>query len=292
MTIEVRITSPDRVMYPADGLTKGDLAAYYREVAALLLPFAARRPVSLVRCPQGIGKECFFQKHDSGALGPHVRHVPIVEKDGDKQDYPFIEDAAGLLELIQMGTVELHGWGSRADRIERPDRLVFDLDPGEGLVFADVRDAARLIRDRLAAIGLASFAMVTGGKGIHVIVPLTRGHGWEAHKDFAQGFARQLAGAAPDRFVATMSKAKRNGRIFIDYLRNLRGNTAVLPYSARARDGAGVAAPVAWGELDEFGDAQAFSIRDAAILIKRAGGRDLVGWGRAEQRLPPDGASR
>jgi bifunctional non-homologous end joining protein LigD len=282
----VKISNPDRVIYPADGLTKGDLAAYYRAIAPLMLPWAARRPISLVRCPQGRAKKCFFQKHDSGSFGEHVHHVPITEKNGAIEDYLYIENSAGLQTLVQMGTIELHGWGSRIDDVELPDRMVFDLDPDEGLDFADVRRAARLIHDRLADIGLTSFAMVSGGKGVHVVVPLTPGHSWEMHKDFSHRFAEALAMADSERFVATMSKAKRKGKIFIDYLRNQRGATAVLPYSARARDGAAVAAPIAWSELGELESGHPWSIRDADLLLERGAGRGLKGWGFAEQTLP------
>jgi bifunctional non-homologous end joining protein LigD len=282
----VKISNADRVIYPADGLTKGDLAAYYRTIAPLLLPWAARRPISLVRCPQGRAKKCFFQKHDSGSFGEHVHHVPITEKKGGTEDYLYIEDSVGIQTLVQMGTIELHGWCSRVQDVELPDRMVFDLDPDEGLDFADVRRAARLVHDRLADIGLTSFAMTTGGKGVHVVVPLTPGHDWDLHKDFSRRFAEALAMADPERFVATMSKAKRKGKIFIDYLRNQRGATAVLPYSARARDGAGVAAPLAWSELDELESGHPWSIRDADLLLDRAGGRSLKGWGFADQVLP------
>ncbi len=283
---EVEISNPGRVIFPDSGQTKGDLAAYYRALAPLMLPWAAGRPVSLVRCPQGRAKKCFFQKHDSGSFGPHVRHVPIREKDGGTEDYLYIDDAAGILACVQMGTIEFHGWGSLASDVEAPDRMVFDLDPDEGLDFADVRRAAGDIRKRLADLGLVSFAMLTGGKGVHVVVPLTPGHSWDAHKDFAKRFAEALALAEPERFTANMSKAKRKGRIFLDYLRNQRGSTAVLPYSARARSHAPVASPIAWSELDAFDNAHPFAIGDARRLIERAQGKALAGWGFAEQALP------
>jgi bifunctional non-homologous end joining protein LigD len=282
----VKISSRDRVIFPDSGETKGDLADYYEAVAPLMLPFAAGRPVSLVRCPQGRSGKCFFQKHDSGMFGDHVRHVAIAEKDGGAEDYLFIEDAAGLLACVQMGTIEFHGWGSREETVEQPDRMIFDLDPDEGLDFDAVKLAARHIHDRLANIGLISFAMLSGGKGVHIVVPLTAGHSWEAHKDFARRFAEALSLGAPERFVPTMSKAKRKGKIFIDWLRNQRGATAVLPYSARARPGAPVAIPIAWDELLGMKDAHPFAIGDAARLIKRARNRDLAGWGFAEQTLP------
>lgn len=282
----VRISNRDRVIFPESGQTKGDLADWYAAVGPIMLPFVANRPISLVRCPQGRAKKCFFQKHDSGSFGKAVHHVPIMEKDGGAEDYLYVDSIEGLLSCVQMGTIEFHGWGSRADAVEQPDRMVFDLDPDEELDFADVKRAARFLHDRLADIGLATFAMLSGGKGIHVVAPLTPGHSWDQHKDFARRFAEALAIAEPDRFVATMSKAKRKGRIFIDYLRNQRGATAVLPYSARARAGAPVAVPIAWGELDDFDNAHPFSINDTERVLRRAKGKALAGWGFAEQRLP------
>ncbi|RIV92757.1 DNA ligase D [Aurantiacibacter xanthus] len=283
---EVTISSRERVIFPEGGKTKGDLADYYAAIAPLMLPFAARRPVSLVRCPQGRAKKCFFQKHDSGALGDAVHHVPITEKDGGSEDYLFIEDERGILQCVQMGTIEFHAWCARSDDVEAPDRMIFDLDPDEGLDFGDVKQAARDIRDRLSDLGLTSFAMLSGGKGVHVVVPLTPGHSWEAHKDFAHRFAEALSMAEPERFTATMSKAKRKGKIFIDWLRNQRGSTAVVPYSARARSGAPVAVPIGWNELADMPDAHPFSIDDAKRLHARARSKTLAGWGFAEQSLP------
>lgn len=285
-TSTVRITSADRVIFPGDRLTKGDLADYVDAVAPLLLPWAANRPISLVRCPQGRAKACFFQKHDAGSFGDAVLSVEIAEKDGGREPYLFVRDAAGLLACVQMGTIEFHGWGSGVGDVERPDRMVFDLDPDEGLDFGHVKRAAHDLHRHLADLGLASFAMLSGGKGVHVVVPLTPQAQWPAVKDFADRFSRALAQAEPDRFVATMAKAKRKGRIFIDWLRNQRGSTAVLPYSARARAGAPVAAPVAWRELDDIDSPARWTIRDATELLKRADSRLLAGWGVADQVLP------
>ena len=282
----VKISSRDRVVFPDSGQTKGQLADYYEQVAPIMLPFAAYRPVSLVRCPQGRAKKCFFQKHDPGSFGDGVHAVPIREKDGGREDYLYVEDARGLLQCVQMGTIEFHGWAARSTATEKPERMIFDLDPDEGLDFGDVKSAATDIRARLSDLGLVSFAMVSGGKGIHVIVPLTPGHSWAAHKDFSRRFAEALSLSEPDRFTATMSKAKRKGRIFIDWLRNQRGSTAVLPYSARARSGAPVAVPVSWDEVATLEEANGWSIDDAAILIERAAGKALAGWGFAEQAMP------
>lgn len=280
------ITHRERVVFPDAGYTKGDLADYYAAIAQPMLRFMAKRPVSLVRCPQGRARKCFFQKHDTGGFGPEVRIVPIREKSGKEASYLYLEDAAGMLQCIQMGTIEFHGWASRCDRVEFPDRMVFDLDPGEGMGFSEVRLAAVTIRDRLAQAGLASFALLTGGKGIHVVAPLARAHGWDAHRGFAKAIAQELAEAEPGRFTATMSKAKRKGKIFIDWLRNARGSTAIMPYSARARVGAPVAAPVAWNELDSIDRSNAFTIADVETLLVRTGSAGLKGWGEAEQRLP------
>ena len=284
---DVTISSRERVIFPDSGQTKGDLADYYAAITPLMLPFLGNRPISLVRCPQGRARKCFFQKHDSGALGDAVHHVPIREKDGGAEDYLYVTDARGILQCVQMGTVEFHAWASRADAVEAPERMIFDLDPDESLDFSDVKQAARDIGKHLTDIGLANFPLLSGGKGVHVVVPLTPGHSWDEHKDFARRFAEALSQAEPERFLATMSKAKRTGKIFIDWLRNQRGATAVVPYSARSRAGAPVAVPVTWDELAGFDNAHPFSINDAEALAKHAASPALKGWGIAAQALPP-----
>ncbi len=281
-----RITNPDRIIFPGDGITKGQLAAYYRQVGSIMLPWIADRPVSLVRCPQGRAKHCFFQKHDAGSFGEAVHKVPIREKDGGTKDYLWLDSTEGIIAAVQMGSIEFHGWGARASDVERPDRMIFDLDPDEGLGFEAVKQAAVDIKTHLGDLGLVSFAMLSGGKGVHVVVPLTPDAEWPAVKDFASRFSQALAQAEPDRFTATMSKAKRKGRIFIDWLRNQRGSTAVLPYVVRARPGAPVAAPVTWEELRDTGAASRFHLGDAALLVERAQSRNLASWGIAAQSLP------
>ena len=282
----VKLTSPDRVVFPEDGITKGQLAAYYQTVAPALLAWAAERPISLVRCPQGRAKHCFFQKHDAGSFGEHVRHVEITEKDGSVEPYLYISDADGIAACVQMGTIEFHGWGSLVADVEKPDRMVFDLDPDEGLDFGDVKTAAADLKRHLADIGLTSYPMLSGGKGVHVIVPLRPQAEWPAVKSFADRFARALATAEPERFTANMKKAERKERIFIDWLRNQRGATAVLPYVVRARPGANVAVPVTWSELDKIDTPRRWSVRDAEELAERAAGRSLQGWGVSAQVLP------
>lgn len=282
----VKISSADRLIFPESSVTKGDLAEYYAAVAPIMLPWVARRPISLVRCPQGRARKCFFQKHDAGSFGAHVHQVPIKEKDGSTEDYLWVDDADGLVACVQMGTIEFHGWGSSVDHLEKPDRLIFDLDPDEGLDFEDTKKAAEHLKNQLAELGLTSFPLLSGGKGVHVVVPLTPQAEWPAVKSFADRFARALAQAEPDRFVATMSKAKRKGRIFIDWLRNQRGATAIMPYAARARAGAPVAAPVSWTELRRIETAAQWNVSAADELIKRASSRALAGWGVADQVLP------
>jgi bifunctional non-homologous end joining protein LigD len=283
---KVRISNPERIVFPEDNISKGELAAYFRAIGPIMLPWVANRPLTLVRCPQGRGKKCFFQKHDAGTFGADVHQIPIVEKKGQTENYIYIADQAGLLTCVQMGAIEFHGWGSRNADVEKPDRLVFDIDPDEGLGFEAVRKAARDIKRHLADMGLQTFPMLTGGKGVHVIVPLTPEAKWPAVKDFAQRFAVALATAEPDRFTANLSKASRTGRMFLDYLRNQRGATAVMPYSTRARPGAPVAAPIAWDELVDFEGGDRFTLRDAQLLIERATSRALQGWGEASQVLP------
>ncbi|AOF95058.1 DNA ligase D [Sphingobium sp. RAC03] len=285
-TSGVKISNRDRVIFPEGKLTKGELADYYEAVADIMLPWAGSRPISLVRCPQGRDKKCFFQKHDAGSFGDDVKQVGILEKDGDEEPYLFVDAPAGLLTCVQMGTIEFHGWGARIEDVEKPDRLVFDLDPDEGLAFKDVVSAAFHLQDMLAQMGLVTFPMVTGGKGVHVIAPLTPSAEWPQVKDFAHRFATALSQADPDRFTAALAKAKRTGKIFIDYLRNQRGATAVMPYSARSRPFAPIAVPISWEELRTLDGPDHWHIGDASEMVKRAASKDLAHWGRADQILP------
>ncbi|WP_246710105.1 non-homologous end-joining DNA ligase [Martelella soudanensis] len=264
----IEITHPDRQLYGKAGVTKADVARHYALVGARMLEIAGPRPVSLFRCPTGIDGESFFQKHAGKGFPDELARIDIAEKDGETGEYLYAKDVAGLVAAAQMGTIEFHGWGARADRLEAPDRLIFDLDPDEGLGFTETKKAAFEMRETLSAIGLKSTAMVTGGKGIHVIVPLRRTVSWDTLKAFSRTFAHMLAEEAPERYTATMSKAKRNNRIFIDWLRNERGATAILPYSLRARPGAPVATPVTWEELEGLKSASAFTIGNMAGRLK------------------------
>lgn len=282
----VKISNRDRVIDPDRGITKGQLADHYAVVSAIMLPWVGNRPISLVRCPQGRAKKCFFQKHDAGTFGDHIHHVAIAEKDGHEEPYLYLDDPDGLLTCVQMGTIEFHGWGARIEDVEKADRLVFDLDPDEGLDFEAVRTAAFHFRDILGGIGLKTFPMVTGGKGVHVIAPLTPSAEWPEVKDFAHRLAMAVAQSDPENFTAALPKAQRKGRIFVDYLRNQRGATAVMPYAVRARAGAPVAVPITWKEMETIETPAHWHVGDADELVKRATSKPLAGWGRADQTLP------
>ena len=258
----VAITSADRLVFGVPAITKLQVADHYAAVADRMLPFARNRPLSLLRCPDGTGGKCFFQKHRGDGMPAAIGTVAISADAGD-DDYITLSTASGLVAAVQMGTLEFHIWGSRNAALDLPDRIVFDLDPDEGLPFPSVREAALHLRDLLTKLGLPTVPMLTGGKGIHVIAPLKPAANWETVKLFTRTVAVMLSEAEPDRFIATMSKAKRKGLIFIDWLRNERGATAVAPWSLRARPGAKVAMPITWDDLATVRSAGEFDIRTA-----------------------------
>lgn len=244
----VRLTHPDRVLYPEQGVTKRRLVEHYERVGDRFLAHAASRPLTLLRCPRGTGEECFYQKHRMEGV-PDVVGAVEVEESGETRTYMYVDSVEGLIALVQMGTLEIHLWGARTDRLERPDRIVFDLDPGPEVRWSAVVDGARELRKRLDDLGLRSFPMTTGGKGLHVTVPIVRRNDWDEVKGFARAVAMEMADRSPDRYVAKASKAARRGRVYVDYLRNAAGATAVAPFSTRARAGAPVAVPLRWDEL-------------------------------------------
>jgi len=259
----IAITHPERDVF-GNGVTKGQVAQHYADVADRMLPFVQNRPLSLLRCPDGVAGQCFFQKHHGGGMSDAIGTVAISDAEADA-DYITLSSAAGLVAATQIGAIEFHIWGARNAALEQPDRIVFDLDPDEGLPFSTVKAAAFELRDRLVDLGLPSVPMLSGGKGVHVIVPLRPKAEWEAVKLFSRTLAVLLAEAKPEKFIATMSKAKRKGLIFIDWMRNERGSTAIAPYALRARPGAKVAVPVSWTELDSAqsaGDFDITSVRD------------------------------
>jgi bifunctional non-homologous end joining protein LigD len=265
----IALSNPERVLFSEAGITKLDLARYLLAVSHRMLPYVSNRPLSLVRCPNGEAKQCFFQKHVKKGMPSAIKSVRVRESDGELADYLMIDDASGLVAFAQIGGIEIHLWGAQAKALEHPDRLVFDLDPDPSVDFAAVRDAARDVRDLLKTAGLETFPLLTGGKGVHVVAPLDASQEWPTVKAFARGVAQAMAANDPDRFVANMSKAKRKGRIFIDWLRNERGATAIAPYSPRARALASVAVPVSWVELSRIETSAAFDIPAVLQRIKR-----------------------
>lgn len=262
-----RLTHPERVVYPESDITKGEIANYYLAVADQMLPHVLDRPLSLVRCPEGRAKQCFFQKHPPMGISEALRRVQIREK-GGVATYLTIQDTEGLLALIQFGGLEIHLWGSRADDLEHPDRIIFDLDPGPDVEWSAVVEGAVTLRDILAELGLVSFCKTTGGKGLHVVLPIARKSSWVEVKEFSRSVAEFMARMNPAQYLVNMSKAQRSGKIFVDYLRNERGSTAVAPFSTRARPGAPVAMPVSWKELPKLSGANAFNIANAPKRLK------------------------
>jgi bifunctional non-homologous end joining protein LigD len=281
----VQITHPERVVFEGASYTKGDVAEYYRSVADWLLPELVERPLSLLRCPDGSAGTCFFQKHHAAALGDHVRALALKQKSGVEQ-YLYVDDIEGVLELVQMNTLEFHPWGARIGAPERPDRLVFDLDPGDGVRWPATVAAARDMRAKLKSAGLESFVRLSGGKGLHVVVPIAPKHSWDQARGFCEGFADAMAAHAPERYVATMSKAKRPGKIFIDWLRNARGATSVASWSLRARKGAPVAVPLRWDELGKIARPDAFDLAKAKQRAARLRKDPWEGFAKLKQTLP------
>ena len=246
----IKLTHPDRVLYPDQGITKVELAHYYEQIADWILPHLEGRPLTLVRCPEGHHRQCFYQRHTRDAVGDAIHAISVREKRKTVQ-YLSVDSLPGLITLVQMGVLELHTWGSRVPRIERPDRMTFDLDPGPNVSWDEVKAAAAHLRARLAELDLGAFVKTTGAKGLHIVVPIAPEQTWEYVKDFSRSVAESLVREAPERYIATMSKAKRHGKIFIDYLRNGRTASAVSAYSTRARSGATVSVPLRWQELDK-----------------------------------------
>jgi DNA ligase D len=281
----VCLTHPDKVLYPEQGITKRKLADYYIAVAEHILPHVVRRPLTLVRCPTGRMRKCFYQRHPGSGLPGELEAVSIAGSDVSGA-YLFIRNLGGLVALVQMGVLEIHPWGALIDRPDRPDRIIFDLDPGEGVGFDAVVAAAQEVRAALAQLGLRSFPKTTGGKGLHVVLPIDRRQDWATAKAFAKGVVDALAAAAPERYLAHIGKAARRGRIFIDYLRNDPTATAVAPYSTRARPGAPVATPLAWREVTAALDPTAFTVNTVPARLARLRADPWTELLAVRQRLP------
>lgn len=277
----IALSHPDRVYWQDAGVTKRDLAEFYEQIWKWMKPHVTGRPISLLRCPEGAAGQCFFQKHAAAGIATqHLRQV--TEKTGK---IISIDDLDGLISLVQAGVLEVHTRGTTIDDREHADRLVFDLDPGPGTGWRDVVIAARDVRARLAKLKLKTFLKTSGGKGLHVVLPV-KPTPWDEAKEFCHAVASAMAADAPERYTAVVSKSKRSNRIFIDYLRNSREATAVAPYSTRARPGAPVSTPIAWTELDALKSADQYTVKNLVQRLARLRHDPWADIGRIKQVLP------
>jgi len=287
----VRLTHPDRVLYPPQGTTKRDLALFYESIAKWILPHLVDRPTALVRCPEGVTKACFYQKHTGTWAPESLRRVKIQEK-RKVGEYLVVDSLAALIGLVQIGILEIHTWNSVVRHLEQPDRVVFDLDPGPGVDWSDVIECAKLLRESLRTVDLESFVKTSGSKGLHVVVPLVRGPSWDETGSFARTVAESAERANPRRYVARMAKADRRGRIFIDYLRNVRGATTVAAYSTRATPQAAVSVPLTWDELSPRIRSDHFTIANLSDRLARLEADPWAEYWTTRQRLPKGAAPR
>ena len=280
----VVLSHPDKVLYPDDGITKQDLANYYEKIAKWVLPQVSNRLLSLVRCPGGSGSKCFFQKHPSEGTSEFLKRTPVEEKE-KAEDYLSVTNMSGIIALVQMGVLEIHVWGSTADDFGKPDRLIFDLDPDPSVAWPEVVVAAKEVRLLLQELGLTSFLKTTGGKGLHIVVPIQRRSSWDEAKAFCKGVADFLVAAAPTRYIAKMSKAVRKNKIFVDYLRNDQGSTAIAAYSTRNRPGATVSVPITWNELDDKLTSDYFNISNLPARLARLKKDPWAGIDKTKQSI-------
>ncbi len=285
----VRLTHPDKILYPDQGVTKLELARYYEAVAGRILPFVADRPLSIVRCPGGQGGKCFYQKHMTDSLPDELDSVEIRERDG-RAPYIVVRNLAGLIALVQIGTLEIHPWSCRTDDVEKPDMIVMDLDPAPDVAWSEVVKGARELRDRFNEQGLESFVRTTGGKGLHVVCPVERSTGWDELNAFARRVAERLAETQPERYLTQAGKAKRKGKIFVDYLRNSRGATAIASYSTRSRRGATVATPLRWDEIGNLDDGAAYNVKSVLRRLQALEADPWDGFFETRQSIGEAGA--
>ncbi|MEF0941039.1 non-homologous end-joining DNA ligase [Rhizobium sp. BR 362] len=270
----VQLTHPDRIYWPDDGISKQDLVDYYALAWQRMAPFVVDRPLALLRCPDGIEGPRFFQKHTWKGINPHIDEIVDPEEEGGEK-LLRIKDFDGLVALVQSASLEIHPWGTTTGHWEKPDMIIMDLDPGEDVTWKAVIAAAKEIKERFQALGLASFVKTSGGKGLHVVAPLKPKATWPDVKAAAEAIADGMSADTPEKYLSVAAKAKRAGHIFIDYLRNGRGNTAVAPYSTRARPGAAVSMPLAWDELTDRTGPSSFTVKNAA---SRLGERSADPW--------------
>ena len=280
----ITISHPERVIYPESGFTKLQLAEYYYSVADKILPHIINRPISMVRCPEGIGHECFFQRHVGLGKSEHIHEVDVKVK-GTGREYVMINDVKGLISLIQWGVIEIHPWQCSVDDLEKPDRIIFDLDPDPSVTWKDVVEATFEVKRRMEELGLKTFLKTTGGKGLHVVIPITPNYSFATIKAFTRLIAEFMEHDAPGKYISTMSKEKRKGKIFIDYLRNDVTSTAAATFSARARPGATVSTPIAWSDLKASLKPSAYTIETVPTLIKKQKSDPWKDFGKTKQKI-------
>ena len=285
----VAVTNLDRIVFPDAAVTKRELFDYYEAVAPLMLPYLDRRLLTLVRHPKGLGGDAFFQKHGGTGTPGIVPRFVVPEKEAEGKDpYVYVDGLPALIALVQIGVLEFHVWNSRVPDIDRPDQIVFDLDPGPGVPFASVVDAARDVRSRLERIGLTSFVKTTGGKGLHVIAPIVPEHGWAIVHALARIVARSMAHDAPDVYTSRVGKARRDGRIYVDFLRNNYNANQVAAWSTRARADATVSMALRWSELRPTLDPARYDVRAALRRARTLAADPWQGFDQARARLTVD----
>ncbi|HEX4044031.1 MAG TPA: non-homologous end-joining DNA ligase [Gammaproteobacteria bacterium] len=261
-------THPNKILYPNKKITKLDLANYYQQIHSWILPYVIKRPLSLVRCPQGQQQKCFYQKHINDMAAKNIYTLNIKEKNSGIESYIYIKDTNGLMEFIQLNVLEIHPWGCRIDKLEKPDMIIFDLDPGPGVAWKTMIETAYLVKENLKKINLIGFVKTTGGKGLHVVVPIKPLYSWNEIKTFSHAFVEYLVSLHPHLYLANMNKSKRKNKIFIDYLRNQRGATTIAPYSTRASKNASVSTPLTWDELSNRIKSDTFTVKNLPDRLK------------------------
>jgi bifunctional non-homologous end joining protein LigD len=283
---KIKITHPERQVWPSVGITKLDLVRYYEQVGEWFLPHVKDRPLTLVRCPDGAEAKCFYQRHLLMGASPGDLNTIKREKKGGKSAYIYVSTLDGVLSAVQNGAVEFHTWGATVPDIKHPDRFTIDLDPGPGLAWEELVGAVGLVKLVLDELKIASFLKTTGGKGLHVVAPIVPELGWDEVKEFTRLIAAMLARAHPQLFIDKMAKARRGGKIFVDYLRNSETASAVAAYSTRARPGAYVSTPLAWDELDRKADLRTkFDLKSVPARLERLGGDPWRGYWKTRQRI-------
>lgn len=263
-----QLSNPDKLLYPEAKITKLNLVNYYSKIENWILPYIVKRPLTLVRCPEGQKKKCFYQRHLNKEI-ENLYPIKLTGKTAKSEPYLYVKDKFGLMALIQLGVLEIHPWASQIDKLDKPDFITFDLDPGMHVEWKRVIEAAFFVKDNLQKINLTSFVKTTGSKGLHVVVPIKRLYSWDKVKIFAHTVVNYLAMLNPHLIVANMSKTQRKGKIFVDYLRNQYGASSIAPYSTRVRENASVATPLAWDELSIRIKSDGFTIKTLPKRLDR-----------------------